>query len=64
MRCCGVKNFYPAISIEGFEEATDFRRGRVLTGYYAGDEDSERKEAAFRRIWVLYQQEHRLHQLG
>ena len=23
-----VKNFYPAISIEGFEEATDFRRGK------------------------------------
>ena len=23
-----VKNFVPAISIEGFEEATDFRRGK------------------------------------
>lgn len=23
-----VKNFYPAISVEGFEEATDFRRGK------------------------------------
>ena len=30
---------------------------RVLSGYYAGDEDSERKKLPFRRIWVLYQQE-------
>ncbi|MFQ6805691.1 MAG: hypothetical protein ACLRT5_13475 [Lachnospiraceae bacterium] len=60
-----MKNFYPAISIEGFEEATDFRRGK---GTYQATMRAmkilKEKKVAFRRIWVLYQQEHRLHQLG
>lgn len=54
-----VKNFIPAISVEGFEESTDFRRGdRNLQENRKGHDDSKEKAIALRPFLLLYQPEH------
>ena len=50
-----VKNFVPAISIEGFEEATDSRRGGgTYREDYQSHEHSEGAKAAVRNLLLLY----------
>ena len=64
-----VKNFIPAISVEGFEEATDGRRGtgtfqRHLCRCGAGHDHPAGEEAAFWHLLLLHKQERRGHWLG
>lgn len=57
-----VKNLVPAISIEGFEEATDFRRRRGhLSQGHRGHDAPEGAQAALWHFLLLHQQECRGH---
>lgn len=53
-----VKNFIPAISVEGFEEATDFRRGEGhLRPGGTGHVHPAGEKAPLRHLLLLHQQE-------
>lgn len=58
-----VKNFIPAISVEGFEDATDFRRGGHLSGNHEGYGYSETIQIALWCILLLHLEKCGLHQL-
>jgi MoaA/NifB/PqqE/SkfB family radical SAM enzyme len=52
-----VKNLIPAVSIEGYEEDTDFRRGKGnLRKSHQSDADHEGKKADVRHFLLLYAQ--------
>ena len=53
-----VGNFYPAFSIEGYEEENDFRR-RHFPKVHGCHEAAERSGRALWRLPVLHQQKHR-----
>ena len=60
-----VKNFVPAISVEGFEEATDGRRGQgTYQKVMHAMEILQAEAAALRHLLLLHQHEYRRHRLA
>ena len=59
-----VKNFIPAISLEGFEAATDGRRGNgVFEKVDPRHEAAARQAPAVRHFRLLHQREYRFHRV-